>query len=181
LAALLVGAGTAGIVLASSGSDGEGASAGVSATAFAPGKIKGKWTGHWENTTFDTTGGIRANVQVRPGDNGSRMVPLADFGGHVFGCSNPPAAVESLHKGSNGDSWNANGFRLTDISPAFGNMHINYNFATRVFTGSGKDPSCNEDITYTIRGKLNPGGFHATVRIDLGSQVAVTQLTAKKN
>ena len=181
LASLLVAAGTAGIVLASSGSDGGDETASASAARFSPSKIKGKWTGQWTNTTFNSSGSIRANIRVRPGGSGPRIVLLIDFGGDVFGCPDPAAAVQSLRKGRGPNTWNAKGFRVRNTSQAFGKVNITYNFATKVLRGSGSAPPCNPSITYTLRGKLFPKRLSATVQIDLGSQTATAKLTAKKN
>lgn len=175
-AAMALGAVAASLVVASGGSSGDSASASAKG-GFTPAKIAGKWIGSWENTTFGSTGSIRANVQVKPQ---SKLLLLADFGGMVFGCSDPPAAPVTLPKGSGKNSWNAGGFRLSKQTQAFGKLTITYDFKAKSFKGSGSAPPCNPSITYTIDGRLTPTSFNATVRIDLGQQTATSKLSAKK-
>jgi hypothetical protein len=178
LCVLVTGAVAATFVLAS-GDPGAGASKVKKARGFTPGKIAGKWTGTWRNTTFGSEGSIRANVQAKPR---GKMLLLADFGGFVFGCPDPPAAPVTLSKGRGKNSWNANGFRFSRRqTQAFGELTIVYNFRSKSFKGSGSAPPCNPDIAYTIDGKLTPSSFGATVEIDLGAgQHATSELSAKK-
>jgi hypothetical protein len=176
-ASLLLVAGATGIVMASSGSEDEGTRAQASGGGFTPGKIKGKWTGQWRNTTFGSNGSIRANVQVR---RGNRLVPLVDFGGFVFGCPNPPAATVTLRQGSGQNRWNNSGFKISTTTQAFGRLNINFNWANKTFKGNGSRPPCNRNITYTIDGRLTGSRFTATVKIDLGAQTATSRLSANK-
>lgn len=171
-----VGAAAASLVVASGGPSGEGASASAKG-GFTPGKIAGKWIGSWENTTFGSKGSIRANVQVKPQN---KMLLLADFGGFVFGCPDPPAAPVTLPKGTGKNTWSSSGFRVSKQTQAFGKLNLTYNFKSKSFTGSGSAPPCNPSITYTIDGKLTPTSFEATVQIDLGQQTATSKLSAKK-
>jgi hypothetical protein len=144
---------------------------------FTPGKIGGKWTGAWRNLTFGSTGSIRANVRVKK----RKMVVLADFGGLVFGCEDPPAtAPVTLRRGKGKNSWNAKGFRLSATTKAFGKLSLNYNFRKKTIRGKGAAPPCNPSISYTVKGKLTPSRFNATVNIDLGGQKATSKLSAKK-
>lgn len=176
LAVLAAGAIATTLVAASGSSPNQGASDSKIA-GFAPGKIAGKWIGGWENTTFGSQGSIRANVQAKPQN---KLLLLADFGGFVFGCSDPPAAPVTLPKGSGKNSWNASGFRLSKQTQAFGKLTIAYNFKSKSFKGSGSAPPCNPSIAYTIDGRLTPSSFNATVEIDLGQQTATSKLSAKK-
>lgn len=178
VAALLLGAGAAGIVLASSGSGGGSNQAQASGGGFTPGKIKGKWTGTWRNITFNSNGSIRANVRVK--SPGPKLIPLVDFGGNVFGCSNPPADIVTLTKGSGNNHWNRSGFKISKFTQAFGKLNLTYNWITKVFKGNGSRPPCNTNITYTVNGKLTGSNFSATVKIDLGAQTATSKLSAKK-
>lgn len=164
------------LVAAAGGSPDVGASA-SKRSGFAPGKIAGKWTGSWRNTTFGSQGSIRANVQRKPG---GKLLLLVDFGGLVFGCSDPPAAPVTLRRGSGDNRWNAKGFRISTKTEAFGEVTIVYNFRSKSFKGRGSAPPCNPSITYTIAGKLTPSRFAATVKIDLGAQTATSKLSAKK-
>lgn len=176
LGALLAGAVATTLVAASGDSPDRGASD-SKISGFAPGKIAGKWTGSWENTTFGSQGSIRANVQAKPRN---KLLLLADFGGNVFGCQDPTGAPVTLPKGSSKNSWNASGFRLSRQTKAFGKLTLTYNFKSKSFKGSGSAPPCNPSITFTIDGKLTPSSFNATVEIDLGQQTATSKLSAKK-
>ena len=179
LGALIVAGATAGIVLASSDSGGDGQAATASGGAhFAPAKIKGKWTGNWHNTTFNTNGSIRANVQVK--NNGNLLVPLVDFGGTVFGCSDPPAALVSLPRGGGNNHWNNSGFKVNKFTQAFGKLNLTYDWTHKSFKGTGAKPPCNPNITYTVNGTLTKSRFTATVKIILGPQTATSKLTAHK-
>jgi hypothetical protein len=178
IGALIAGGIAAGIVVASSGSGTGDPSASASGANFTPGKIAGKWTGSWRNLRFNSTGSIRANVQVR---SGNRLVPLVDFGGFVFGCQNPGPAVVTLRRGSGKNTWNANGFRVSKFTQAFGRLNITYDFDTKEFKGSGGRPPCRESITFTINGRLTNSQFNATVINNLGGgQRATSRLSASK-
>lgn len=177
LAALAAGGVAAGLVVASGDSPGGDASASARKGGFAPGKIAGKWTGKWENVTFGSEGSIRANVQAKPGN---KMLLLADFGGNVFGCTDPKGAPVTLPKGSGKNSWNASGFRLSRQGKALGKLTLTYNFKSKSLKGSGSAPPCNPSIAYTIEGTLTPTRFNATVKIDLSGQTATSKLSAKK-
>lgn len=179
LGALIVGGVTAAIVVASSSSDGDGGAATASGGAnFTPAKIKGKWTGNWRNITFNTNGSIRANVQVK--NNGKLLVPLVDFGGTVFGCADPPAALVSLPRGSGNNHWNSSGFKVNKFTQAFGKLNLTYDWTHKSFKGTGAKPPCNPNITYTVNGTLTKSRFTATVKIILGPQTATSKLTANK-
>jgi hypothetical protein len=179
LGALIAGGVTAGIVLASSGSGGDDQTATASGGAhFSPAKIKGKWTGSWNNITFNTHGSIRANVQVK--NNGNLLVPLVDFGGTVFGCSDPPAALVSMPRGGGNNHWNNSGFKVSKFTQAFGKLNLTYDWTHKSFKGTGARPPCNPNITYTVNGTLTKSRFTATVKIILGPQTATSKLTAHK-
>jgi hypothetical protein len=177
LAVLTAAALAATLVATSSGSPGDGAATSAKRGGFKPGKIAGKWTGQWRNTTFGSKGSIRANVRVKPG---RKLSVLADFGGNVFGCPDPPAAPATLRRGGGKNGWNAAGFRISKKTRAFGKLNLVYRFKDRSLKGSGSAPPCNPTITYKINGKLTPSRLKATVKIDLGGQTATSKLTAKK-
>jgi hypothetical protein len=177
LGALIAGGVTTGIVLASSGSSG-GGGASASVAGFTPSKIKGKWTGNWHNITFNTNGSIRANVQVK--NDGKLLVPLVDFGGNVFGCSNPPAALVPLPRGGGNNHWNNSGFKVNKFTQAFGKLNLTYDWTHKSFKGTGAKPPCNPNITYTVNGTLTKSKFTATVKIIIGPQTATSKLTANK-
>jgi hypothetical protein len=180
LGVLAIGALTTGVVLAASGSGDGGQTAGASGGAhFSPAKIKGKWTGSWHNTTFNTRGSIRANVQVK--NNGRLLVPLVDFGGTVFGCSDPPPALVSMPRGGGFNHWNNSGFKVNKFTQAFGKLNLTYDWTHKSFKGTGARPPCNPNITYTVNGTLTKSKFTATVKIILGPQTATSKLTANKH
>lgn len=153
-----------------------GPSAGPAAK-FKPGSLTGKWSGKWKNTTFGSTGSIRANVKL---DNG-KLKATVQFGGNVFGCANPPAAIFTLTKGSGKNQYNANGFKIDNKSEAFGHTTGTYTHSTNKIKGSGKNVPCRPGLTRTATGKLTSDKFTATVDIDLGGgQKAVAKLSATK-
>lgn len=175
-AALAVGAFAAALVFASADSPDPLAKKG--AGGFTPAKIKGKWTGGWTNTTFGSTGKIRANVQAK---RGNKLVVIADFGGFVFGCEDPPAAIVTLTKGSGPNKWNSKGFKIKQKTEAFGMLNLTYVFKTKVFKGNGLNPPCRPELTFTLNGKLTGAKFRATVVNDLGGgSTATSKLTAAK-
>jgi hypothetical protein len=177
LCVLVAGAMAATFVFAS-GDSGAGASKARKASGFTPAKIAGKWTGTWRNTTFGSEGSIRANAQAKPRN---KMLLLADFGGNVFGCSDPASAPSILPKKAGANGWDSKGFRLSKQTKALGRLTLTYNFKTKSLTGSGTAPPCRPEISYTITGKLTPFKLTATVQIDLGGgQTATSELSATK-
>ena len=151
--------------------------ASASKSGFTPSKIAGKWVGTWENTTFHSSGDVRANIQSKPGN---KMVVLIDFSGNVFGCPDPTGTPQTLKKGKGKNHWNSSGFVLSKGTPVFGQLSLTYKFSKKTLKGSGSAPPCNSTITYTLEGKLTPKKLNATVAIDLGSQNATSVISATK-
>ena len=177
VATLAVGALAASLVIASGGSG--GATSSKAAKGFTPAKVAGKWTGTWENTKFGSTGEIRVNVKPK---SGNKLLFLADFGGLVFGCSDPPAVAVTVPKGKKGPNrWDSSGFRFANKpTQAFGSLSLTYNYRTKSLKGSGSGPPCRPEITYTVEGTLKPAAFSGKVNIDLGTENAITVLSATK-
>lgn len=147
------------------------------ATAFNPASLTGKWSGTWTNTTFGSTGSIRANVRLKNG----KLEPTIQFGGEVFGCPNPAPAIFSLSKGSGNNQYNSAGFKLKQNTAPFGALQGTYKHATKSVTGSGRDVACRPGLTWTLTGKLTSSTFTGTVNIDLGDGTKATaKLSAKK-
>jgi hypothetical protein len=163
------------IVLATGGPE----TASGSSSGFSPSTIKGKWIGEWKNTTFNTTGTIRANIKELAGN---KMGVLVDFGGSVFGCNDPAPVSVTLPKHTGANGWSSKGFNVSKQTQAFGNLKLTYSSASGSISGSGSAPPCNPNITYTVKGKLTSSKFNATVSINLGGgQTATSVLTAKKH
>ena len=177
--ALILGAAAAALVAADPG--GNEASTSKKAKGFTPAKIAGKWTGTWENTKFGSTGEIRVSVKPKAGN---KLLFIADYGGLVFGCTDPPAVSVTVPKATKGaNRWDSSGFRFSNKpTQAFGSLSITYNYKTKKLTGSGSGPPCRPEIKYTIEeGKLTPSKFEATANIDLGGGVtAKSKNTATK-
>jgi hypothetical protein len=153
-----------------------GPSAGPSA-AFSPKSLTGKWSGKWTNQTFGSTGSVRATVRLRSG----KLKPTIQFGGNVFGCESPPAAIFSMSKGKGANRYNATGFKVARSTEAFGRVTGTYKHSNNSLTGNGKAPPCRPGITWTLTGKLTASKFTGTAKIKLETgQTATTKITAKK-
>ena len=150
---------------------------GTTSAGFNPKSLTGKWTGKWTNTTFGSTGSVRATVRLRDG----KFKPTVQFGGEVFGCPSPPAAIFSLSKGKGNNRYNAGGFKISRTTQAFGKVNFTYRHSNNAVTGSGGQPPCRPGITWTLTGKLTSSKFTGTAKIKLESgQTATTKITAKK-
>ena len=157
LCVLVAGAVAATLVFAS-GEPGAGSSAVKKAKGFTPAKLAGKWTGEWKNTYFGSAGEMRVSVQPKAGN---KLQFLIDFGGLVFGCTDPAAVPITLPKAKKGPNrWDASGFRFANKpTTAFGSLSITYNFKTKSFKGRGSGPPCRPGIKYTIDASLAPTRF----------------------
>lgn len=147
------------------------------AAGFKPGSLTGKWSGSWKNTTFGSTGSIRANVRLKDG----KLKPTIQFGGNVFGCSDPAPAIFSLSKGSGNNQYNSSGFKVKQTTQAFGALTGTYKHSSNGVTASGRAVPCRAGLTWKLTGKLTSSKFTGTVKIDLGDgQKATAKLSAKK-
>jgi hypothetical protein len=145
--------------------------------AFKPSKLTGKWSGSWKNTTFGSTGSIRATIRLKDG----KLKATVQFGGNVFGCADPPPAIFELTKGKGNNQYNADGFKIRNKSEAFGTTTGSYKHSNNRIKGAGKDVACRPGLTRTATGKLTSKKFTATVKIDLGGgQKATAKLNAEK-
>ena len=150
---------------------------GSTSAGFSPKSLAGKWSGKWTNTTFGSTGSVRATVRVKDG----KFKPTVQFGGNVFGCESPPAAIFSLSKGKGNNRYNSGGFKISSKTAAFGNVNVTYKHSNNSLSGSGGKPACRPGITWTLSGKLTSSKFTGTAKIKLESgQTATTKITAKK-
>lgn len=175
LGALVALGGTVGIVAASSSDPGPDRI--PRAAGFSPNMLKGKWTGKWENTTFGSEGKIQANVMVK----GSKLIPLVNFSGNVFGCNDPDAGKITLKEGKGPNRWNRKGFNVSKDTPNFGRLDLVYKHSKGTITGEGEEPPCSPNISYTVDGTLTKKKLQADVDIDLGGgAMAESTLSARK-
>ncbi|MDX6510962.1 MAG: hypothetical protein QOE36_466 [Gaiellaceae bacterium] len=189
--------GLAALALASGGLV-AGASAAPAAPGFVPAAIAGNWTGTWTNLTFGTTGAATMTVKVikvapkkvkvkvkgkkkfkiklvpRP----SKLTFTADWGGNVFGCSDPAPEAATLTKGSGPNHWNAAGFEVKASTAAFGALDLIYDHAARTLNGSGSNPPCAGGLQWTLASAFpDANTFSGTVTITLpNGTVATSQL-----
>jgi hypothetical protein len=174
LGGLVALGGTVGIVAASS-SDPDAAR--TPHAGFSPKMLKGKWTGKWVNETFGSSGKIQANVKVR----GTKMIPMVNFSGNVFGCTDPDAGKLTLKKGKGPNRWNGKGFKISKDTPNFGQLDLVYKHGKGTITGEGEKPPCSPDISYTVDGTLTKKRLKADVEIDLGGgAMASSTISARK-
>jgi hypothetical protein len=156
--------------------------AGPAPAPFVPAFIAGKWNGTWTNVTFGSTGPAFIRARAIGKRNTAKLNFLADFGGNVFGCSDPPSEGKTITKGKGVNHWNALGFKLAAKSKAFGNLTLTYSNATKKLTGSGGKPACNPSLTWKVSGKFTQKTFAGTVNITLpdGSK-AVSKISLKRS
>jgi hypothetical protein len=145
-------------------------------TGFTPAKIAGKWTGTWKNNTFGSTGDVRADVSY----SGGKLMAVVDFGGNVFGCSDPGPETFTAPKGSADTSWSSSGFKVKANSPAFGDMSFTYTYKTKAVEATGSN-ACQPGLSWKLNGKLDAKTFSATVDINLpGGQTAQSAINASR-
>lgn len=157
------------------------AQAGPAPTPFVPAFIAGAWKGTWHNLTFGSTGPAFIRGKSIGPRNTAKLNFLSDFGGNVFGCSDPKSEGVTLTKGSGANHWNALGFKIVTTSKALGKLTLTYNNVTKTIAGSGGKPACNPGLTWKVTGKFVGKSFTGTVKIHLpdGSN-AVSKLALKK-
>jgi hypothetical protein len=148
---------------------------------FTPKLLAGIWSGSWMNTTFGSTGPAR--IVGKSLSKNTKLSFTADFGGNVFGCTDPGAeTTKVLTKGTGFGHWNAAGFKIKGTSPAFGAMTLAYAFKTKAIAGSGSNPACAAGLTWKIAGKFTGKTFNGTINITLpDSSTAVSTLTLTKS
>lgn len=149
---------------------------------FQPAQLAGKWKGTWHNVTFGSTGAAFIRARAIGTGNKAQLSFLSDFGGNVFGCSNPPAEGATLTKGTGANHWGPAGFVVKGTSKALGRLMLTYNNLKKTLVGSGGNPTCNPGLTWKISGKFTGKRFSATVNIHLpdGSK-AVSKIALKKS
>lgn len=149
---------------------------------FQPAQLAGKWKGTWHNVTFGSSGPAFIRARAIGTGASAKLSFLSDFGGSVFGCSNPPADAATLTKGVGANHWGPAGFIVKGTSKAFGKVTLSYNSPKKTLVGSGGNPACNPGLTWRISGKFTGKSFSATVNIRLpdGSK-AVSKIALKKS
>ena len=149
---------------------------------FQPAQIAGSWKGTWHNDTFGSTGPAFIRAKAIGSGKRAKLNFLSDFGGNVFGCTNPPADGVTLTKGAGANHWGAAGFVVKGTSKAFGNLTLTYNNAKKTIVGNGGNPTCNPGLTWRINGKFAGKTFTATVHIHLpDASGAVSKISLKKS
>ena len=149
---------------------------------FQPAQIAGSWTGTWHNLTFGSTGPAFIRAKAIGRGNKAKLNFLSDFGGNVFGCSNPPSDGVTLTKGVGANHWGPVGFVIKGTSRAFGKLTLTYNSVKKTITGGGGNPTCNQGLTWKINGKFAGKAFSATVNIHLpDGSTAVSKIALKKS
>ncbi len=178
VAALLL-LGAAGAGLSTAGPSGDAATSKKKAKKFVPKQFKGKWSGTWNNLTFDTTG--KASMTL--GLKGSRKKPVISvvfrLGGSAFGCPSPPPRKVKMRKGKGKNRWNNGGFKASyQQRPRSGLGHLQARKSKISATGTSP---CDEQVTYSLSGKMNNRLVKVTTRIFFnGEQFAKSKTTMKK-
>jgi len=149
---------------------------------FQPAQLAGSWTGSWHNLTFGSTGPAFIRAKAIGRGNKAKLNFLSDFGGNVFGCSDPPTDGVTLTKGVGANHWGPVGFVIKGTSKAFGKLTLSYNNVKKTITGSGGNPTCNHGLTWKLSGKFVGKSFSATVNIHLpDGSAAVSKIALKKS
>lgn len=166
-----------GLLVAAPANSGERVAATDSALGFNPSKYAGHWTGTWHNETFDSTGPATMDLKVK--GKRRKFIGVFELGGNAFGCENPPPRTVKMKKGKGPNTWNKKGFRA-EWENDFGPLHINYEHATKRFSGDGVSP-CTADIAYTYEGKMTRTKVTADVDITFqGDPLATSTLEMTK-
>src|SRR5438132_484377 len=127
-----------------------GSTAGA-AVPFTPKTIAGVWKGDWKNETFGSTG--PATIIAKSLAKNTKLLFSVNFGGTVFGCpSVPPEATPALPKGAGPNHWSATGFLIKGASKDFGALTLTYKSASGSLTGSGSNPPCAQELSWTVAG-----------------------------
>ena len=144
---------------------------------FTPAALAGTWSGTWNNQTFNTNGTLTLTIT-----GGTSLGFTAAITGNTFGCTAPGPQTFTLPSGAGANHWNAKGFSISNPSPAFGTMNVNYVFASGELNGSGDGPACAPGISWHLDGKFTKTAFTATAHINLpgGSEATTVVSLAKK-
>lgn len=158
------------------------ASAGAMVPPFKPAQVAGNWKGTWHNLTFGSSGPAFIRAKAIGTGNKAKLNFLSDFGGNVFGCTNPPADAATLTRGVGANHWGPAGFVIKGNSKAFGKLTVTYNNVKKTIAGSGSNPTCNPGLTWKVNGKFAGKTFSGIVKINLpdGSK-AVSKISLKKS
>ncbi len=153
----------------------------TSASTFSPKQFVGKYSGSWTNTTFGSTGSL--SLVVKYSSRTEKLTMTLDFGGEVFGCTDPAADKATLRKGTGTNRWNSKGFNVSRTSTGLGKGTLKFKRSTSALTGSGADPECKAGLKWALTGtKLTKSSLNGTVNITLpDGTAAVATLTAKKS
>jgi hypothetical protein len=173
----------------------------VQNTAFTPAAVAGRWTGTWHNVTFGSTGSasmtvtsvpvppkkvkykvkvrvkgkLRTKTKTRLVAQPPKLQFVADFGGNVFGCADPPPGGTTITRGTGLNHWDANGFQISATGPTLGTTELTYDHAARTLKGGGMNPACAGGLTWTLDGAFpDANTFRGTVAISLPSGFAAT-------
>jgi hypothetical protein len=165
-----------GILSAGAASDGQ-----TAATTFKPKQFVGTYSGTWTNTTFGSTGPF--SLVIKYSSRTEKMTATLDFGGEVFGCTDPAADKATLRKGKGTNRWNTKGFNVSRTSTGLGKGTLKFKRSTSALTGGGADPSCRTGLKWALDGaKLTKSAITGSVNITLpDGTTAVATLSASKS
>ena len=146
---------------------------------FTPQTLAGTWAGTWRNETFGSTGPASIVMTVV---SATSFTFTSDFGGNVFGCSDPPPATGTVTQGTGPNTWNAGGFNVDITTPIGGKVALTYVFATSSLTGNGAS-GCNPSITWKMTtGTFAGNTFSGRIEISLdGSPLATSVLSLTRS
>ena len=150
-----------GASLSTAGPAGDAASSKKS-KKFVPKKFKGKWSGTWNNLTFDTRGKASIKLKVK-GKKKPVMTGTFRLGGGAFGCESIDPRPVKMKKGKGKNRWNSNGFKAA-WNNGQGQVKINYNHRKGRISGSGFSP-CTKEITWSFSGKMNSRSVRGSTEI----------------
>ncbi len=161
VAALLAGAGSTSLSAATPAGD-----AGLSkkkAKKFVPKKFKGKWSGTWDNLTFDTSGPASIRLNVKGSKKKPVMTGTFRLGGAAFGCESIDPRPVKMKKGKGKNRWNNGGFKAA-WNNGQGQVKIIYNHRKGRISGTGFSP-CAREITWSFSGKMNSRSVRGSTEI----------------
>ncbi len=116
------------------------------------------------NQTFGSTGPASIVVVAK---TAKVFTFSADFGGNVFGCSDPPPDVGTITAGKGPNHWSPAGFSVQRTTQAFGTVTLAYSFKTQTITGGGVNVPCNPGLSWKVSDKFAGKTFTGTIEITL--------------